>query len=126
MVDWLRQTIERQDVDYDQLKREAAAILLLGSVAYRVNPETGEHEPRYRPKVHLSVRSLTPLTMALHLKNGVGKLFTAGETEYTQTRRGKCQYTEWIVNTQAPKETSSCSPIGSVSFLWCPLSKGLL
>ncbi len=52
-----------------------------------MNSEIGEKEPRYRPKVHLSVRSLTPLTMALQLKNGVGKLFTAGETEYAEHKQ---------------------------------------
>jgi superfamily II DNA/RNA helicase len=82
LVDWLRKRKERAHASDEALKREAAAILLLGSIAYRVNPASGEKEPRYRPKVHLSVRSLTPLTMALQLKNGVGKLFTAGETEY--------------------------------------------
>lgn len=84
LVDWLRERKERAQASEEDLKREVAAVLLLGSIAYRVNPETSEKEPRYRPKVHLSVRSLTPLTMALQLKNGVGKLFTAGETEYAE------------------------------------------
>lgn len=88
LTNWLRQRKDRQNIPAEDLKREAAAILLLGSTAYRVNPETGEKEPRYRPKVHLSMRSLTPLTMALQLKNGVGKLFTAGETEYTNVEAG--------------------------------------
>jgi ATP-dependent helicase YprA (DUF1998 family) len=88
LVAWLRKRKERAHVSEEDLKREAAAILLLGSIAYQMNPETGEKEPRYRPKVHLSVRSLTPLTMALQLKNGVGKLFTAGETEYAEHQSG--------------------------------------
>ncbi len=88
LVDWLRKRKERVRASEEDLKREAAAILLLGSIAYRMNHETGEKEPRYRPKVHLSIRSLTPLTMALQLKNGVGKLFTAGETEYAEHEQG--------------------------------------
>ncbi len=82
LVDWLYRHKDRQGVLREHLEREAAAILLLGSIARRFNAETGEFEPRYRPKVHMSVRSLTPLTMALHLKNGVGEIFAAGETEY--------------------------------------------
>src|SRR5581483_8519941 len=62
LVDWLYHHKDRQGVLRESLKREAAAILLLGSIACRSNPETGEPEPRYRPKVHMSLRSLTPLT----------------------------------------------------------------
>src|SRR5258707_1284149 len=82
LVDWLHHHKDRQNASREQLEQEVAAILLLGFCARRFNAETGEFEPRYNPKIHMSVRSLTPLTMALQIKNGDGKVFAAGETEY--------------------------------------------
>src|SRR5262249_42313671 len=112
LVDWLHQHKDRQGVLREDLKREAAAILLLGSIARRFNAETGEFEPRYRPKVHMSVRSLTPLTMALHLKNGVGKIFAAGETEYQDQERSSASDTS-KTQPQAALPLAVCRSCGS-------------
>ena len=85
LVKWLQDQPERQGVTPEYLKREAAGILLLGSIAYRIDPTNpDEIEPRYRPKVHLCMRSLTPITMTLNLKDGAGTLLSEGKTEDKQ------------------------------------------
>lgn len=88
LVKWLQQRKEREHVDEASLRREAAAVLLLGSVASQYNEHTEKEEPRYRPKVHLCVRSLTPLTMTLDPVKGNGQLLSKGETEYKVQNNG--------------------------------------
>ncbi len=86
LVEWLQKRPEREGVVIEYLKREAAGILLLGSIAYRIDPSNPEdEEPLYRPKVHLCMRSLTPITMTLNLKDGVGTLLSEGKTEEKQS-----------------------------------------
>ncbi len=48
----------------EQIEREVMALLLLGSVALR-RDDQGELLPRFRPKIHQIVRSLTPLGVCL-------------------------------------------------------------
>jgi hypothetical protein len=80
LADKLGEREERRGISRDSLKLEATAVLLLGSAAYRYHPETGEEDPRYRPKVHFNMRSLTPLTMTFNVKGKVEHLLTEGET----------------------------------------------
>ena len=61
----------------EQVEREVMALLLLGSVALR-RDEQGELLPRFRPKIHQIVRSLTPLGVCLDQR--CEKLLTDGAT----------------------------------------------
>lgn len=54
----------RQGADPEQLTREVMALLLLGSAARE--PGQTEEAPRFRPKVHLLIRSLSPLSICMH------------------------------------------------------------
>ena len=80
LADKLGEREERSGSSHDSLKLETTAVLLLGSAAYRYHPDTGEEDPRYRPKVHFNMRSLTPLTMTFNVKGKVEHLLTEGET----------------------------------------------
>jgi hypothetical protein len=111
LVNWLKESKERLSAADEELRREAAAILLLGSIARRTNPESGEAEPRYRPKVHLVMRSLTPLTMALNLTNGVGKVFTAGETEYAPSQEDETAFQNGASRAQATVRKQAALPL---------------
>lgn len=63
IVDRLAALPEREGVSRRYLAREAVALLLLGSVAAENNH--GDGVTRFRPRVHLQVRSLTPLHRCL-------------------------------------------------------------
>jgi len=84
----LGQREERSGISHESLKLEATAVLLLGSAAYRYQPETGEEAPCYRPKVHFNMRSLTPLTMTFNVKGKVERLLTEGETNGPERKNG--------------------------------------
>ena len=70
----------RRGREQAQLEREVTALLLLGSAAVR-RDDQGEILPRFRPKIHQIVRSLTPL--AACLDPNCGKLLTDGATVCT-------------------------------------------
>lgn len=63
IVDQLAALPERVGVDRPRLTREAIALLILGSVA--AENSGGKSVTRFRPRVHLQVRSLTPLHRCL-------------------------------------------------------------
>lgn len=69
---------ERAHVPDSELRAEATALLILGAVAQHQSPDA-EPEPRLRPKVHLQVRSLTPLNRCLAPE--CGRLLTDNRTE---------------------------------------------
>jgi len=71
----------RAGLSQEQVEREVMALLLLGSVALR-RDERGELLPRFRPKIHQIVRSLTPLAVCLDQR--CEKLLTDGATVCTQ------------------------------------------
>lgn len=74
----------RGGLSQEQVEREVMALLLLGSVALR-RDERGELLPRFRPKIHQLVRSLTPL--AICLDQGCEKLLTDGATVCAEAGR---------------------------------------
>ncbi|HEY1351674.1 MAG TPA: DEAD/DEAH box helicase [Ktedonobacteraceae bacterium] len=78
----LWQRPERAGVSLDACKREAMAVLLLGSAACAPEMPDEGSEPRYRPKVHFSMRSMTPLSLAFTVDGQTEKLFSEGITEY--------------------------------------------
>jgi hypothetical protein len=114
LVDWLRTCPERAEVrEEEDLKREAAAILLLGSIAYRINDDTHEPEPRFHPKVHLCVRSLTPLTMKLQSDDEV-HLLKHGETTFTtDVHTGATHTTQAMSQTLAALPLAVCRSCGT-------------
>lgn len=63
----------------EQLRHEATAALLVGASAMARSPEGDDSEPRYSPKVHLVMRSLTPLARCL--QPDCGTLLPDGRTE---------------------------------------------
>jgi ATP-dependent helicase YprA (DUF1998 family) len=65
LVGHLRRLPGRQGLSDEELQREATAALLVGASALAPAPEGEEAEPRFRPKVHLVVRSLSPLAGCL-------------------------------------------------------------
>lgn len=70
----------RSGIGPTQIEREVMALLLLGSVALR-RDERGELLPRFRPKIHQIVRSLTPLGVCLDQR--CEQLLTDGATVCT-------------------------------------------
>ncbi len=64
VVELLAVQPERAGIPLNELRAEATALLLLGTVAQRPMAN-GEPEPRFRPKVHMQIRSLTPLNRCL-------------------------------------------------------------
>ena len=76
VVDAYTQLPGRRGESRDRVEREVMALLLLGSAARK--PGGGElSETRFRPKIHLVVRSLAPLSACLRC----GRLLTDGVTE---------------------------------------------
>jgi replicative superfamily II helicase/very-short-patch-repair endonuclease len=67
----------RTTLEPAQVEREVLALLLLGSAARRDG--IGDLDVRFRPKVHLLIRSLAPL--AICLNPACGRLLTDGATE---------------------------------------------
>ncbi len=74
---------EREGVALDALDREAMAILLLGSAAQQARVGEAEPQPRFRPRVHQVVRSLSGLWRCLN--PACGRLVKPG-----QGRCGAC------------------------------------
>lgn len=66
----------REGASDEALRLELTAIFLLGCSA-RLPGSTGDHEPRFRPKVHLQMRSLAPLNQCL----ACDSLLTDGRVE---------------------------------------------
>lgn len=66
----LRELPGRGRLDEEALRNEAAAILLVGASALRTRPEGEPSEPRFRPKVHLIMRSLSQLHRCLDPRCG--------------------------------------------------------
>ncbi|MFP4438861.1 MAG: DEAD/DEAH box helicase [Chloroflexaceae bacterium] len=64
-----------------QLEREVMALLLLGSAAKQHAQD--EAAPRFRPKIHLLIRSLSPLAVCMHPEHT--HLLTDGATECIDT-----------------------------------------
>lgn len=67
----------REGLSLEQVEREVMALLLLGSVALR-RDQQGELLPRFRPKIHQIVRSLTPIGVCLDQR--CEQLLTDGAT----------------------------------------------
>ena len=82
LVEKLAERTERVNIPRERLKLEAMAVLLLGSAASRKLSTDEEPEPRYRPKVHFNMRSMTPLSMSFNLAGRVEKLLSEGQTEH--------------------------------------------
>lgn len=78
VVNLLASQPERAGAPESELRAEATALLILGAVACKGAPDQ-EPEPRLRPKVHLQVRSLTPLNRCL--APGCGRLLTDSQSE---------------------------------------------
>jgi len=68
---------ERANADQGSLQREATAIVLLGAAALQQPVGEGEPQPRFRPRLHQVVRSLTGLWQCL--KPGCGRLNRPGQ-----------------------------------------------
>ncbi len=79
LVGHLRRLPGREGLSDEALQREATAALLVGASALAPAPEGEEAEPRFRPKVHLVVRSLSPLAGCLD--PGCGALLADGRLE---------------------------------------------
>ncbi len=79
LVGHLRRLPGRERLHDEELRREATAALLVGASALSPAPEGEESEPRFRPKVHLVVRSLSPLARCLD--PDCGALLTDGRLE---------------------------------------------
>jgi len=71
LTDMLRELPGRAQLAEDVLRNEAAAILLVGAAALRRRPEGEPSEPRFRPKVHLIMRSLSQLHRCLDPNCGI-------------------------------------------------------
>lgn len=78
----LQRRPERVQVSHEACKREAMAVLLLGSAVYTAHQSQEEPEPRYRPGVHFNMRSMTPLALSLNAAGKTEKLLSEGETDY--------------------------------------------
>ena len=83
LVDLLRSLPGRTALPDEALRQEAAAILLLGASALRKSPEGEAVEPRFRPKVHLIMRSLSELHRCLDPV--CGHLLPDGRTECSES-----------------------------------------
>jgi hypothetical protein len=79
IVDLYRKLEGRRNQSAEALRNEVMALLLLGSVACKPGTYGSEPEARFRPKIHLIVRSLTPLTVCLN--PDCQSLHTDGETD---------------------------------------------
>lgn len=64
VIDFLAQQPERAGMSRDAVRYETTALLLLGCAAR--NPASARSEPRFRPKAHLFMRSLSPLNACAH------------------------------------------------------------
>ncbi len=84
VLDAMRAWPGREEAPEETLRTELAALLLLGCVA-RPAKAGGDEEPRFRPKVHLLVRSLSPLHCCLECD----ALLTDGRTECGEHARAR-------------------------------------
>lgn len=75
-ADALGKLAEREGVDAEALEREAIAILLLGSAAQQKPVGEEDSVPRFRPRLHQVVRSLSGMWRCLKLT--CGKLLPPG------------------------------------------------
>lgn len=78
----LHERPERRKVSFDDVKLETMAVLLLGSAAYPKNALGANIEPRFRPKVHFNMRSMTPLAMTFTIAGEAEHLLSEGVTQY--------------------------------------------
>lgn len=101
LIQKLSQRPERKGVPHHALKLEVTAVLLLGSAAYRMNTSTDEAAPRYRPKVHFNMRSMTPLSMTFNLDGQAEYLLAEGETEIDPSREQQGDYAHSISSSSA-------------------------
>lgn len=78
LVEHLDEMLSEYGFASSVIERLAMVLLLLGSAAFRYDDDN-TRQPRFRPKVHLLVRSISPLTRCLNPE--CGRLLTNGQTE---------------------------------------------
>lgn len=106
VVELLAVQPERVGLPEAELRAEATALLILGSVAHR-NTGRADPEPRFRPKVHLQVRSLTPLNRCLVRE--CGRLLT--------DNRAECHHPECHTDAASALPLGICRSCGADYFV---------